>query len=220
MAATETGNYSYAQLEALWINAGGSKALAPLMAAIAEAESGGDPTAYNPSGATGLWQILGAVNPADQASLTSPAVNAKEAVLKYESQGLDAWTTYTSGAYAPFLSDSTPPDYSGVPAGSTAGTAAGTTTASTSTGTCVVSMPSIGPIGGGCLFTKSNARAMIGGLCITAGVLIALPGVVILALAGFERTGGAQQIAAAAGRVPGYGKAFSLADSAAAGLGG
>lgn len=215
-----SGNYTFAQLEALWINAGGSPAMAPVMAAIAEAESSGNPTAENPSGATGLWQILGAVNPADQPDLTNPTVNAKEAVLKYKSQGLDAWVTYTSGAYTAFLANNVPPDYSSVPAGTAVSGGGAVTAASTGGGTCVISMPSIGPIGGGCLFTKSNARAMIGGLCITAGVLIALPGVVILALAGFERTGGAQQIAAVAGRVPGYGKAFSLADSAAAGLGG
>jgi Transglycosylase SLT domain len=50
-------DYSFAQLEGLWIQAGGSKALAPLMAGVAEVESGGNPRAYNPSGASGLWQI-------------------------------------------------------------------------------------------------------------------------------------------------------------------
>lgn len=49
--------YTFAQLEGLWIQAGGSKALAPLMAGVAEVESGGNPQAENPSGATGLWQI-------------------------------------------------------------------------------------------------------------------------------------------------------------------
>lgn len=101
-------DYTYGQLEDLWIKAGGSKALAPLMAAIALAESSGNPDAQNPSGATGLWQILGAVNPADQDQLTNPQVNAKEAVLKYKTQGLNAWTTYTSGAYQQFYQGSTP----------------------------------------------------------------------------------------------------------------
>ncbi len=45
-------HYDYAQLEGLWEDAGGSKALAPIMAAIAMAESGGDSGARNPSGAT------------------------------------------------------------------------------------------------------------------------------------------------------------------------
>jgi hypothetical protein len=50
-----------------------------------------------------LWQILGAVNPNDQSQLFNPIVNAKEAVLKYQTQGLGAWVTYTSGAYKQFL---------------------------------------------------------------------------------------------------------------------
>lgn len=108
--------YTYAQLEDLWINAGGNKTLAPVMAAIALAESSGNPDARNPSGATGLWQILGAVNPSDQGSLTNPQTNAKEAVLKYQSQGLGAWTTYTSGAYRQFLEGGVQPIPAGVAA--------------------------------------------------------------------------------------------------------
>jgi hypothetical protein len=52
-------NYTYAQLEQLWINAGGSKELAPLAAAIAEVESGGNPAANNADGgASGIWQLI------------------------------------------------------------------------------------------------------------------------------------------------------------------
>ncbi len=72
------------------------------MAAIAMAESGGNPAAYNPSGATGLWQILGAVDPRDQPFLFNPQVNAHEAVLKWRSQGLGAWEAYTNGMYRAF----------------------------------------------------------------------------------------------------------------------
>jgi Transglycosylase SLT domain len=50
--------YTYSQLEQLWINAGGSRALAPLAAAIAEVESAGNPEAYNSSSASGLWQLI------------------------------------------------------------------------------------------------------------------------------------------------------------------
>lgn len=92
--------YTYAQLEGLWINAGGSATIAPLMAAIAMAESGGRSDAKNPSGATGLWQILG--NPFPGNAL-DPATNAKMAVAKYKSQGLKAWTTYTNGAYEKYM---------------------------------------------------------------------------------------------------------------------
>src|SRR5580698_840440 len=55
--------YTYAQLEGLWVNAGGQASMAPLMAAIAEAESGGCSSALNATdnGGTqssyGLWQI-------------------------------------------------------------------------------------------------------------------------------------------------------------------
>jgi hypothetical protein len=50
--------YNFSQLEQLWINAGGSRSLAPLAAAIAIVESGGNPDAYNPSSASGLWQLI------------------------------------------------------------------------------------------------------------------------------------------------------------------
>jgi hypothetical protein len=92
--------YSYGELEGLWIGAGGPARLAPLMAAIAMAESGGRATARNPSGATGLWQILGQVSPG---SLYDPHVNARNAVVKWKTQGLRAWVTYTSGAYKRWL---------------------------------------------------------------------------------------------------------------------
>jgi len=99
--------YGYAQLEGLWINAGGPARMAPLMAAIAEAESGGNPRARNPSGASGLWQILGNPFPGDP---FNPETNARMAVAKWKSQGLGAWVTYTSGAYKRFLRKGVSPD--------------------------------------------------------------------------------------------------------------
>lgn len=119
-------NYSYGQLEELWIQAGGPKAVAPLMAAIALAESGGNPAAnnYTDNGGTqtswGLWQVSagthqwpGAGNPND------PLTNAKYAVDKYRSQGLTAWGTYDSGAYRQYYQGNTPP--SSLPQGGGAG---------------------------------------------------------------------------------------------------
>lgn len=123
--------YTYSQLEELWDNAGGSPTLAPVMAAIAMAESSGNSTAYNSSGATGLWQILGAVNPSDQDQLFNPVVNAHEAVLKYQTQGLNAWVTYQTGAYKQFLQGGTAPASGSLPAGG-GGTGGASTTASTS----------------------------------------------------------------------------------------
>lgn len=102
--------YNYSQLEGLWIQAGGHKALAPLMAAIAEAESGGNSEAYNPSGASGLWQILGAPdNWVGSENWFDPSINARAAVAKYREQGLVAWATYTNGAYRQFLKGKVPP---------------------------------------------------------------------------------------------------------------
>jgi SLT domain-containing protein len=108
MAAFAAGGvFSYGQLEKLWAEAGGAKSQAPLMAAIAEAESRGNPRAYNPSGATGLWQILGAPNRGaywhGNTDFTNPAVNARAAVQKLHDQGLGAWQTFTDGAYKQFL---------------------------------------------------------------------------------------------------------------------
>jgi len=96
--------YSKAQLEALWLKAGGAKSVAPTMAAIALAESGGNPSRINPEGpqhAEGLWQIKGQLV---SGNILNPEVNAANAVAKYKSpQGLGAWTTYTDGAYKKYL---------------------------------------------------------------------------------------------------------------------
>jgi hypothetical protein len=82
------------------------------MVGIAYAESGGDPTAYNPHGyddSYGLWQInmrgakgatrRKAFGITDNKQLFDPATNAKAAYIVYKDQGLDAWTTYKNGEY-------------------------------------------------------------------------------------------------------------------------
>jgi uncharacterized membrane protein len=101
-------DYTYGQLEELWIQAGGSKALAPLMAAIALAESAGNPAAnnYDDNGGTqtswGLWQISDGTHNQPVQNIDTPLINARAAVAKYNAQGLGAWGTYTSGAYQQF----------------------------------------------------------------------------------------------------------------------
>lgn len=101
--------YSKGQLEALWEQAGGSKAVAKVAAAIALAESGGNPAARNPEGpehAEGLWQIKGQLV---GGNILDPQVNARNAVAKYRAAGgFSPWTTYTSGAYKSHLSSSEP----------------------------------------------------------------------------------------------------------------
>jgi hypothetical protein len=92
--APSPGSYGCGALESLWESAGGSAGLAVTMASIAMAESGGNPGAVSPTDDFGLWQ-----DHADPAAL-SPAVSAEVSVKIEETQGLSAWTTYTSGAYA------------------------------------------------------------------------------------------------------------------------
>ena len=66
------------------------------MMAIMQAESSCNPDAYNPSGCYGLFQLMGE-------DITDPAANIAAAYQKYLDQGLNAWSTYTSGAYLKFL---------------------------------------------------------------------------------------------------------------------
>jgi hypothetical protein len=173
--------YTYAQLEGLWIAAGGSKALAPTMAAIAEAESGGCSSALNSIQACGLWQI----HPY-QAGCLDAATNAKMAVGKYQSQGLTAWATYTSGAYKAYVNGSTTPD-TNVPGSSS------DTLTSAQTAQCLFAAPSLDlyvtSVGGGCLISKTNARALLGGAIVVAGLGVSLVGVILIAAYGFGHSG-------------------------------
>lgn len=78
------GIFSYTALENLWVSAGGPAWAEAQAAQIAECESGGKPWAYNPSGASGLWQILGQVVPG---YIFNPYVNALNAVSKFKASG-------------------------------------------------------------------------------------------------------------------------------------
>jgi len=125
VAATLT----HVQLEAAWIAAGGSPADADVAAAIAQAESGGDPSKINntsdpskpgyhapsagaqPEYSVGLWQINLVAHPGyTQAAMLTTTGNAGAAVA-ISSGGLSfsAWTTYEDGAYRPFLTGAAPP---------------------------------------------------------------------------------------------------------------
>jgi hypothetical protein len=79
-----SGIYSYAALETLWESAGGPSSAAPQAAQIAICESGGNPAAFNPSGAAGLWQILGQIV---GGNIFDPMVNALNAVAKFRASG-------------------------------------------------------------------------------------------------------------------------------------
>src|SRR5712691_8757751 len=203
------GRYSYAQLEGLWINAGGSRSMAPLMAAIAEAESGGNLNETGGVGEKGLWQV----NPHAWGSLATydAAGNARAAVHILAVQGLTAWSTYTNGAYKGFLSNSTTPNLnvgspsgggSGNGSGGTGGTSGGNVLTSTiNPGTCVI--PINIPIAGQfCLLSKGQARGVLGVLLMIGGGLLLLPGLLVLAAAGLEKTGAGAAASKAASVVP------------------
>lgn len=95
--ACGAGILSNAQLQALAISAGFPASLAPQMAAIAQRESAGCPTAYNPGTALipensyGLWQInvlgnpgiLDALGLSDPTQLFDPETNAAAAFYLY-----------------------------------------------------------------------------------------------------------------------------------------
>lgn len=78
------GTYSFAGLEQLWVAAGGPAWAEAHAAEIAMCESGGRSDAYNPSGASGIWQILGQVV---AGNIFDPMVNAENAVSKFKASG-------------------------------------------------------------------------------------------------------------------------------------
>jgi hypothetical protein len=107
-----------AQILQLAQNAGFSGNDAQTMAAIAKAESSGNPNAHNPNAATGdnsygLAQInmIGGLGPArlkqfglkNNEQLLDPQTNLRAAKQVKDSSGFGAWTTYKSGAYKQFL---------------------------------------------------------------------------------------------------------------------
>jgi hypothetical protein len=89
---------------------------------------------------------------------------------------------------------------------------------------CLISWPStslplVGSVGGGCLISKTNVRAWIGGGLILLGALGAVPAVIILAAAGFRRSGLAGKAADVAGVFPGgqgYAAALRTVDQGSA----
>jgi hypothetical protein len=201
--------YTYAQLEGLWINAGGPAEVAPIAAAVAMAESGGCSSALNPTdnGGTqtsvGLWQVSNGTHDYPAAWATASG-NATEAVSKYTAENNSfspAWGTFDSGAYKGFLSNGTTPDTNVPGSGSTSAT----TTASTGSADCLlgfpgVSVPVVGSVGGFCMLSKSEARALIGALCLAAGGLAFVIGALVVAAGAIGDTKTGQAAMSAAGK--------------------
>lgn len=85
--------------------------------AIALAESGGNPNAYNPEtaagtpsgmGSYGLWQIYRQDHPEFSGwNLYDPATNARAAYQVYLEQGFSAWSTFNGGEYLAYISEAT-----------------------------------------------------------------------------------------------------------------
>lgn len=98
--------YSFGQLEGLWIQAGGSRSAAPIAAAVALAESSGDPRNVGDGGTSyGLWQVHLPAHPQYSASqMQNPLENAKAAVqISGNGTNWHPWTTYNTGAYQQYL---------------------------------------------------------------------------------------------------------------------
>lgn len=93
--------YTFDQLKALWISAGGNATAAAVAAAVALAESGGNPNAFNGNGGRsqdrGLWQI-NSVHGAQ--STFDPMANARAAVaISNNGSNWKPWcVAYTDGA--------------------------------------------------------------------------------------------------------------------------
>jgi len=213
---------TYAQLEGLWINNGGSKAVAPLAAAIAMAESAGRSavTSANPDGGinVGLWQLDTKGKGAGHtvAQLQDPATNAALAV-KGSKNGTDwsAWATFASGAYRRYMNGSTTPDLSAPGGGQSAVQAAQQQQAAAGP-ECAYSLggqhigilfghgPSLPSV---CLIRKTEVRAVVGALILVAGGLVMMPGLVIVMAYGFKATGAAAAAAKVAPYLGPYGRA-------------
>jgi hypothetical protein len=109
------------------------------MASIALAESSGIPNNVNTKdnngtqSSWGLWQISDGTHNAPSQNWSDPVANAQLAIQKLQTQGLQAWGTFTSGKYLSNLPAGTtlPP---GAASGGAAPGGAGGATGATTTG--------------------------------------------------------------------------------------
>lgn len=239
-------NLTYAQLKGVWLNAAkgtryDTNGWASLMAAIAEAESSGDPTITNPTDnngrqtSWGLWQISNGDHSAPATNWADPTENAKLAIGKLNNPspadaavgpdgrlaGLKAWGTFDSGAYRAYLSDKTAADTAAI-TGPDAVTTAQLTAANSAQADCVWRIGTfdlhnigLGPIHGPsfagiCVFSRSQARALLGvGLLITGSLIIGWGTSMTLLAAGVDA-------AKYLGVIPGAGKMAAAGRSAEA----
>lgn len=164
-------NYSFAQLQAIWIQAGGSPLYSSMAAAIALAESGGNPnnSNNNSNGTTdrGLWQINSIHG---SQSTFDPLANAKSAVaISKNGTNWRPWcTAWSDGRCGGTFMGSGSPVLKHLPAGASTGG----TPASGSDGTVAqpagISVP-MDPLGG--------AQALKNGITNVTDIPSAITGV-------------------------------------------
>lgn len=200
--------YSYAQLEQLWINAGGPRSVAYIAAAIALAESTGCATSVNPNDSNGqggtqtswgLWQISNGTHSQPVPYILDPNVNARQAVVKYSEAlnagkpGFSPWGTYTSGAYKHYLNAATTPDKNGVPPPGVAAGSVGNEAQGISDSDCMFAFPQIASSGlVKAVSPVSNLLGSVGGSCIlTKSQFRTVLGASILVAGGLVLTVGA-----------------------------
>jgi len=200
VAATTTaqGVLSYSDLVSLAEQAGLDHARALTAAAIAEAESGGRPTAHNDNPNTGdnsygLWQInmIGGLGPARRAQfgiasndqLTDPLTNAKAmAIISGGGSHWGDWSTYKSGAYKAYLGGGADTGSGDIYTGTLGQPGGGGSFTGTTDNPCLIgdiTMPWVVP-NIPCLFYKSWGWALLGSLAMVGGALTMMIGAVVI----------------------------------------
>jgi hypothetical protein len=215
--------YSYKQLMEIWVNAGGSKAYAPIAAAVAMAESGGNPNATNKNtnGTVdrGLWQINSIHG---SRSTTDPSANAKAAVAISEGgTNWKAWVAYTTGRYRTYLQQTVSARKSGKGPSTARNTGAGVVPGTTTEGT-------LGEDLGGVWDTATAVPRFLGNLSKAStwlrvgegilGVICVIGGGVLIAQVLVEKSG-AGKLAGQVIGVVGPGGKVSKAASAVSSIG-
>jgi Lysozyme like domain len=103
---------SFSQIQMYAAAAGFSGADLATAAAVAIAESSGDPNVDNPEGSYGLWQIYLPLHPEFTGwDLHDPQTNANAAFQVYSAAGgtFKPWTTFKTGAYLAYMPSMTLP---------------------------------------------------------------------------------------------------------------
>jgi len=181
---------NFGQIEDLWTSNGGNPVAAPVMAAIALAETGGSgsTTAHNPKppdDSYGLWQInyygpLARSRTANYGTptqlLADPNLQAKAAIaISGNGTNLNPWTTYTSGAYKKYLGGQLPPIGSIPGVASSPGVQLQSTTLGVQDKEGKITMPSFIPN-----IPRAGIRRVVGAGVIVTGGVVGLAGLFLL----------------------------------------